>query len=64
MLQSEFGISDNFLKTCKMKSGNSSRYLVKGTQGRQTDFNNYWHLTMPKNYWQNITGGGDVNAII
>lgn len=64
MLQNEFGISDSFLKTCKMKSGNSSRYLVKGTRGGQTDFNNYWHLTMPKNYWQNITGGGDINAII
>ena len=64
MLQSEFGISDSFLKTCKMKSGNSSRYLIKGTQGRQTDYNNYWHLTMPKNYWQNIISGGDEDAII
>lgn len=64
MLQNEFGISNSFLKMCKMKSGNSSRYLVKGTQGRQTDFNNYWHLTMPKNYWQNITGEGDINANI
>lgn len=64
MLQSEFGFSDEFLKECKRKSGSSSRYLVKGTQGGQTDFNNYWHLTMPKDYWNNITNGGDNNAII
>ena len=64
MMQNEFDISDGFLKMCKMKSGNSSRYLVKGTQGRQTDFNNYWHLTMPKNFWQNMISGGDTDAII
>lgn len=60
--QTEFGISDEFLTVCKMKSGNSSRYLMKGIGKDNMDFNNHWHLTIPQNLWRNTVGGGDENA--
>ena len=60
--QAEFDISDEFFKECKLKSENSSRYLMKGISRNYMDFNNYWHLTIPKNFWQNLIGGGDENA--
>ena len=58
----EFDISDAFLAQCKRKSGNSSRYLIKGMLKENMDFNNYWHLTIPQNLWQNVISGGDENA--
>lgn len=58
----EFNISDVFLKQCKIKSGNSSRYLTKGMPKENMDFNNYWHLTIPQNLWRNILNGGDEDA--
>lgn len=60
----EFDISATFLKICKTKSGNSSRYLMKGISKDNMDFNNNWHLTIPHNLWRNIVGGGDEDAEI
>lgn len=62
--KTDFGISDFFLKTCKIKSGNSSRYLMKGIAKNNMDFNNAWHLTIPQNLWQNTINGGDEDADI
>ena len=56
--QNDFDISDGFIKICKEKSGNSSRYLIKNT-GANMEFNKYWHLTVPQNLWYNVLGGGD-----
>ena len=58
----DFDISDTFLKTCKAKTGNSSRYIMKGIGKGSMDFNNYWHLTIPQNLWRNTVGGGDEDA--
>lgn len=60
--RTEFDISDEFLKVCKMKSGNSSRYLMKGISKENMDFNNDWHLTIPRNLWRNTVSGGDEEA--
>lgn len=57
--KSDFDISDVFLKICKTKSGNSSRYLMKEIGRDSMEFNNYWHLTIPQNLWRNTVGGGD-----
>ncbi len=58
----ELYIPDTFLETCKKHSGNSSRYLLKSISKNNIDFNNYWHLTVPKKLWQNLTNGGDMDA--
>lgn len=62
--QSEFDITDHFLKICKIKSGSSSRYLMKGMTKKNMAFDNSWHLTIPQNLWRNTIGGGDENANI
>ncbi len=55
-LQKELYISDTFLTYCKEKKGNSSRYLLKDIPKKNMDFNNDWHLTVPKNLWFNTEG--------
>ncbi len=55
-LQLELYISDEFIKHCKEHSGNSSRYLIKNITKANLDFSKKWHLTIPKNLWQNING--------
>jgi len=58
----EFDISDIFLNECREKSGKSSRYLLRETSGYEPVFSNKWHLTVPKNIWASVTGGGDEDA--
>lgn len=60
--QSDFDISDAFLKMCNAKSGSSSRYLIKGMVKGNMAFNNNWHLTIPQNLWRSTIGGGDEDA--
>lgn len=62
--QSDFDITDRFLNICKMKSGNSSRYLMKGMVKDNMTFDNNWHLTIPQNLWRNTISGGDEDADI
>ena len=62
--KSDFDISEDFLKICKMKSGNSSRYLMKGISKESMEFSNRWHLTIPRDLWRNSIGGGDEDAEI
>ena len=62
--KTDFDISNDFFEICKAKSGSSSRYLIKGISKENMDFNNYWHLTIPKNLWRNTVGGGDEDAEI
>ena len=62
--QPDFNITDSFLKICKMKSGSSSRYLMKGIVKANMAFNNDWHLTIPQNLWRNTISGGDKDADI
>ncbi len=40
-------LGDNFFEICKMKSGNSVRYLIQGCEGK---FNNQWNLVVPEQY--------------
>ncbi|MCD7828667.1 MAG: hypothetical protein LUG85_09080 [Clostridiales bacterium] len=56
-LQSELSIGDAFIQHCKEHSGSSSRYLIKDIPKEHLDFSSKWHLTIPQNLWQNITGG-------
>ena len=58
-----FGFSDEFFRVCKVRSGSSSRYLLKDMSGSDVDFSNKWRLTYPKNLWSNLTGG-DIDADI
>ena len=58
-----FDFSDGFFCECKVRSGNSSRYLLKNMHGADMDFSNKWHLTYPKNLWNNLSGG-EINADI
>jgi len=58
-----FDFSDEFFCVCKTRSGNSSRYLLKDMQDAEMDFSNKWHLTYPKNLWNNLSGG-DIDADI
>ena len=58
-----FDLSDEFFRICKVRSGNSSRYLLKDMQGSEMDFSNKWRLTYPTNLWNNLSGG-DIDADI
>lgn len=58
-----FDLSDCFFEMCHKNAGNSSRYLIKGTEQGEMEFSNAWQLTYPKDLWRKITGG-DENADI
>lgn len=45
--QTELGISDNFIKICKDRSGNSKRYLTNGIS--EPGYSSEWKLVYPKN---------------
>ena len=45
--QTELGISDNFIKICKDRSGNSKRYLTNGIS--EPGYSGEWKLVYPKN---------------
>lgn len=60
--QKELSISDVFLTLCKERSGSSSRYLMNGIPKERMDFSSKWHLTLPKNVWNNTMNGGDEYA--
>ena len=62
--QNELSISNNFLNICKLKTGKSSRYLVKNMQNGNMSFNPQWHLTYPSNMWTDVMNGGYNNADI
>ena len=45
--QNKFSLSDHFFEVCKIKTGRSKRYLVKGcTNGK---YNKEWKLIVPQN---------------
>lgn len=45
--QAELGVSDDFIKRCKERSGNSKRYLTNGI--REPAYSGEWKLVYPKN---------------
>ena len=57
--QNELAVSDGFLALCKERSGNSSRYLMRGIPKDKMGFSAKWRLTIPKNIWNNTMNGGD-----
>lgn len=59
--QTELGISDNFIKICKDRSGNSKRYLTNGIS--EPGYSGEWKLVYPKNIKQMKNGGIEDAAI-
>ena len=58
--QTELGISDNFIKICKDRSGNSKRYLTNGIS--EPGYSSEWKLVYPKNIKRMKNGGiGDAS---
>ena len=58
--QTELGISDNFIKICKDRSGNSKRYLTNGIS--EPGYSGEWKLVYPKNIKRMKNGGiGDAS---
>ena len=53
--QAELGISDNFIKICKDRSGNSKRYLTNGIS--EPGYSGEWKLVYPKNIKRMKNGG-------
>ena len=53
--QTELGISDNFIKICKDRSGNSKRYLTNGIS--VPGYSGEWKLVYPKNIKRMKNGG-------
>ena len=53
--QTELGISDNFIKICKDRSGNSKRYLTNGIS--EPGYSGEWNLVYPKNIKRMKNGG-------
>ena len=53
--QTELGISDNFIKICKDRSGNSNRYLTNGIS--EPGYSGEWKLVYPKNIKRMKNGG-------
>ncbi len=53
--QTELGISDNFIKICKDRSGNSKRYLTNGIS--EPGYSGEWKLVYPKNIKRMKNGG-------
>jgi predicted transcriptional regulator of viral defense system len=62
--QNELSISSSFLDACKLKSGKSSRYLVKDMPKDVMSFDAKWHLTYPGNMWTDMLNGGYEDADI
>lgn len=58
----EMDISEGFLDYCRIKSGKSSRYLLKNISKHNMKFNQKWHLTVPKRVWDGLTNGDDEDA--
>lgn len=59
--QTELGISDNFIKICKDRSGNSKRYLTNVIS--EPGYSGEWKLVYPKNIKQMKNGGIEDAAI-
>ena len=58
--QTELGISENFIKICKDRSGNSKRYLTNGIS--EPGYSGEWKLVYPKNIKRMKNGGiGDAS---
>ena len=53
--QAELGISDNFIKICKDRIGNSKRYLTNGIS--EPGYSGEWKLVYPKNIKRMKNGG-------
>lgn len=53
--QTELDISDDFLKICKDRSGNSNRYLTNGIS--EPGYSGEWKLVYPKNIKRMKNGG-------
>ena len=53
--QTELGISENFIKICKDRSGNSKRYLTNGIS--EPGYSGEWKLVYPKNIKRMKNGG-------
>ena len=59
--QRELGISDDFIKICKDRSGDSKRYLATGIN--EPAYSGEWKLVYPKNI-KRIKNGGLEDATI
>lgn len=59
--QTELGISDDFIKICKDRIGNSKRYLTNGIS--EPGYSKGWKLVYPKNIKQIKNGGIEDVAI-
>ena len=59
--QTELGISDDFIKICKDRSGNSKRYLTNGIS--EPAYSGEWKLVYPKNIKKMKNGGIEDAAI-
>ena len=59
--QTELGISDDFIKICKDRIGNSKRYLTNGISN--PGYSGEWKLVYPKNIKQMKNGGIEDVAI-
>lgn len=53
--QAELGISDDFIKMCKDRIGNSKRYLTNGIS--EPGYSGEWRLVYPKNIKRMKNGG-------
>ena len=59
--QTELGISDDFIKICNDRSGNSKRYLTNGIS--EPGYSGEWKLVYPKNIKRMKNGGIEDAAI-
>ena len=59
--QRELGISDDFIKICKDRSGDSKRYLATGIN--EPAYSGEWKLVYPKNIKRMKNGGLEDAAI-
>jgi predicted transcriptional regulator of viral defense system len=59
--QTELGISNEFIKICNNRSGNSKRYLTNGIS--EPGYSGEWKLVYPKNIKQMKNGGIEDAAI-
>ena len=59
--QRELGISDDFIKICKDRSGDSKRYLTTGIN--EPAYSGEWKLVYPKNIKRMKNGGLEDAAI-
>ena len=59
--QTDLGISDEFIKICKEKSGSSKRYLTNGIS--KPGYSGEWRLVYPKNIKRMKNGGIEDAAV-